>query len=153
MFGCLKETLMEWGNVCLVLSFWEGMGRGGCLVRAFLPFLNVLLIRRFQSGFTPAPETLTGDAGTNCGVHLFPCRCPQAPHGHSGHHQGREGGLPPGHGASGVPLWRELDGGATQVLHQREDLAPSDSGLTRALSTRGRLLRAVWFFCEAIKHS
>ncbi|XP_044782617.2 integrator complex subunit 10 isoform X2 [Bubalus bubalis] len=56
----------------------------------------------------------------------------QAPHGHPGHHQGREGGLPPGHGAPGVPLWGEPDAGAAQVLRQREDPAAPDPGL-RAL--------------------
>ncbi|XP_070454770.1 integrator complex subunit 10 isoform X7 [Equus przewalskii] len=61
----------------------------------------------------------------------------RAPHGHTGHHQGREGGLPPGHGAPGVPLWGEPDGSATQILRQREDLAPSDSGLTGGLSAGG----------------
>lgn len=36
----------------------------------------------------------------------------QAPHSHTGYHQGREGGFPPGHGAPGIPLWGELNGGS-----------------------------------------
>lgn len=80
---------------------------------------------------------------------LFPCRCPQAPHSHSGHHQGCEGGLPPGHGAPGVTLWRELDGRAAQVLHQREDLAPPDSSLTgEPFPPEEGQLRAVGFFVK-----
>ena len=102
---------------------------GGCLVRAFFfPKLSA----RFEAGCSPAPGLRTRAAVLTSHplVSLLP-PC-QAPHGHPGHHQGREGGLPPGHGAPGVPLWGEPDAGAAQVLRQREDPAAPDPGL-RAL--------------------
>ncbi|PNI34710.1 INTS10 isoform 1, partial [Pan troglodytes] len=49
-------------------------------------------------------------------LHLM-LACFKAPHCNSRHHQRREGGLSPGHGAPGLPLWRESDGGSAQILH------------------------------------
>lgn len=97
------------------------------MVRAFFfPKLSA----GFEAGCSPAlgPRTRAAVLTTRPFVSLSPPR--QAPHGHPGHHQGREGGLPPGHGAPGVPLRREPDAGAAQVLRQREDPAAPDPGLS-----------------------
>lgn len=99
------------------------------MVRAFFfPKLSA----RFEAGCSPAPgpRTCAAVLTNRPFVSLSPPR--QAPHGHPGHHQGREGGLPPGHGAPGVPLRGEPDAGAAQVLRQREDPTAPDPGL-RAL--------------------